>query len=415
MVSLASKAGIVGVVFIGILYQFIIKSLVFDVLGFARKIDSIKAYSNVRCEKIEKLGLEGCEDMWMHEKTGYLYMACSDTKSRLEWLPAVDRLNAHGRTGKDRVAVVNTRGSGPLSSRIQWLTVEDFMGVKGVGVLDLHGLDIRADENTDTLHILLINHRPAVDAATGEFLDGEKVGANSTVEQFQTVAGSSAMRYVRTYAHDVIQTPNRVAWVDDQAFVFTNDHSGKVGTRRALDPLLGGGSVGYCDGNGCHIAYSKGLNFPNGLIQGRDGLIYVPNSATTNIAVFSLTEDHLLEQVHVIKSLYPIDNLSVDGKGDIYAASFPSLHLFTRATKDPFNVDPPSAVVKISRDGKGFQGTSGRAGAAKWDDGEFIVEKLMEDDGSVLPGSTIAIHDSQTGRVFLGGAMSPFITICETR
>lgn len=89
MVSLASKASIVGVALVGILYQFIFKSIVFDVLGVARKVDSIKAYSHVRCEKIDKLGLEGCEDMWMHEKTGYLYMACSDTKSRQEWLPAL--------------------------------------------------------------------------------------------------------------------------------------------------------------------------------------------------------------------------------------------------------------------------------------------------------------------------------------
>jgi arylesterase / paraoxonase len=104
----------------------------------------------------------------------------------------------------------------------------------------------------------------------------------------------------------------------------------------------------------------------------------------------------------VIKDLLPMDNLSVDGKGDIYAASFPKMYLFARATKDPFNIDPPSAVVKVSRPGKG-------------NDGEYVVEKFFEDDGSVLPGSTIAVHDSQTGRVFLGGAMSPFITICETR
>lgn len=74
-----------------------------------------------------------------------------------------------------------------------------------------------------------------------------------------------------------------------------------------------------------------------------------------------------------------------------------------RSTKDPFNVDPPSGVTKISRAGKNSK------------DGDYIVEKFFEDNGSVLPGSTIAVHDSQTGKVFLGGAMSPFITICETR
>jgi arylesterase / paraoxonase len=251
MVSLASKLAIVGVVFIAILYQFIFKTLVFDVFGLGRKVDSIKDYSHVRCEKTDKLGLEGCEDMWLHEKTGYLYMACSNTNSRQEWIPALvfhistsefqqltkcslDHLNAYGRERKDRVAVVDTRKPGPLSSRIQWLTVENFPGINGDSSLDLHGLDIRPDEHTDTLRILLVNHRPPINPVTGELLDATSIGANSTIEQFQTKAGSSTMRYVRTYAHKAIQTPNRVAWVNDHAFVFTNDHSGKVGLVRKV-------------------------------------------------------------------------------------------------------------------------------------------------------------------------------------
>ena len=37
------------------------------------------------------------------------------------------------------------------------------------------------------------------------------------------------MRHVKTYVHDSIQTPNDVAWVGEESFVFTNDHSSKVG------------------------------------------------------------------------------------------------------------------------------------------------------------------------------------------
>jgi len=98
--------------------------------------------------------------------------------------------------------------------------------------MNLHGFDVRPDKHTDTLRILLVNHRPAIDAVTGKLLDGTKAGANSTIEQFQTKVGSSTMRHVRTYAHEIIQTPNRVAWVNDHAFLFTNDHSGKVGIVR---------------------------------------------------------------------------------------------------------------------------------------------------------------------------------------
>ncbi|CAG8961721.1 hypothetical protein HYFRA_00006261 [Hymenoscyphus fraxineus] len=415
MVNLASKFAIIGVVFVGILYQFLFKTLIFDVLGYGRKINSLKDYSNVRCEKIDDLGLEACEDMWLHQKTGFLYMACSSSLSRQEWLPAIDHLNNTGRLLKDRVAVLDTRGSGSVASRLKWLSLEQFSGSSGDLALNLHGLDILEDKHTDTLRILLVNHRPPIDPRTGNHLDATLVGANSTIEQFQTKAGSSTMRHVRTYFNEAIQTPNRVAWVNDHSFVFTNDHSAKVGLRRRLDLVIGGGNVAFCSRNSCNIAYSSGFNFPNGLVRGRDGLIYVPSTVGMKIDVFSLSEDHKLHLVHTIKSPLGLDNLSVDGDGNIFAAGFPALHNWNKATKDPFNINPESTVLKIRRDGKGYQGTSRKAHVEKWNDGNYVVEKVFEDTNGVLPGATIAVHDSETGRFFLGGAFSPFITICETR
>jgi uncharacterized protein YqcC (DUF446 family) len=88
MVSLISKLAIAGVVLVAVLYQFLIKHLVFGFLGVGREVASIQTYGHLRCQKVEELGLEACEDMWLHEKTGYLYMACSDSRSREQWLPA---------------------------------------------------------------------------------------------------------------------------------------------------------------------------------------------------------------------------------------------------------------------------------------------------------------------------------------
>jgi arylesterase / paraoxonase len=107
--------------------------------------------------------------------------------------------------------------------------VENFSGIKGDGTMNLHGFDIRHDKNTDVLHILLINHRPPIDLEHGEPLDATIIGANSTIEHFRTEVDSDSMRHVRTYANALIQTPNRVAWATDDSFVFTNDHSVKVG------------------------------------------------------------------------------------------------------------------------------------------------------------------------------------------
>jgi arylesterase / paraoxonase len=88
MVNLISRLAVVGAVFIAILYQFLFKSIIFDCLGYGRKVLSIKDFKDVRCEKVTELGLEGCEDMWLHDPTGFLFMACSDSQSRTKWLPA---------------------------------------------------------------------------------------------------------------------------------------------------------------------------------------------------------------------------------------------------------------------------------------------------------------------------------------
>lgn len=83
-----------------------------------------------------------------------------------------------------------------------------------------------------------------------------------------------------------------------------------------------------------------------------------------------------------------MDNLSVDSNGDIFAASFPHLYKTARSFDDPFAVNPPSAVFRIR----------------KLDGGEYEVKKMLEDDGGVLPGSTVAVHDpKKPEKYFFGG------------
>jgi arylesterase/paraoxonase len=86
--NLISRVAVIGVVFIAVAYEFLFKSIIFDSLGYGRKVLSIKNFKDVRCEKVTELGLEGCEDMWLHEPTGFIFMACSDSQSRSKWLPA---------------------------------------------------------------------------------------------------------------------------------------------------------------------------------------------------------------------------------------------------------------------------------------------------------------------------------------
>ena len=55
--------------------------------------------------------------------------------------------------------------------------------------------------------------------------DPYEVGADSTVEVFNTSPGEKDMHFVATYKDPIISTPNDiVAGPDDMTFYFTNDH-----------------------------------------------------------------------------------------------------------------------------------------------------------------------------------------------
>lgn len=130
----------------------------------------------------------------------------------------------------------------------------------------------------------------------------------------------------------------------------------------------------------------------------------MPNTVTPgNIEVFSLKEYHKLSFLDTISVPYPVDNLSVDKNGDIFAASFPQVYKWIESSKTPFDVNVPTAVLRIRK--ADMEGKKG-----KWE-----VETILEDDGAVVGGASIAIHDTETGRIFTGGAVAPFISICETR
>ncbi|KAK1597852.1 uncharacterized protein LY79DRAFT_656168 [Colletotrichum navitas] len=96
------------------------------------------------------------------------------------------------------------------------------------------------------------------------------------------------------------------------------------------------GDVSFCSvSSGCKRV-SERHRYPNGLVRGRDGLIFVPSAMAGGIQVYRvLPEDEGPQKVAEIPMPYSIDNLSVDGKGDIYAAVFPRGIEILQAIKDP--------------------------------------------------------------------------------
>lgn len=161
--------------------------------------------------------------------------------------------------------------------------------------LDLHGFDVR--RVGDQLRFWLINHRPPMNPETGESLDALKVGANSTIEIFDLDQATETLEHLKTIASLAIVTPNGLAVdADGVGFAVTNDHTTKVGLYRALELLVGGRSVSYCnsDSGECQIVTRQSCNMANGIVNIGHGHFLVSQSGTGIVVAYQLQGEKMI-------------------------------------------------------------------------------------------------------------------------
>lgn len=78
------------------------------------------------------------------------------------------------------------------------------------------------------IRLWIINHRPSI-SHSGSYTDQSKTGANSTIEVFEHVKGTSEMKFIRTITSKEIISPNDLAAVGNGGVLITNDLGSKVG------------------------------------------------------------------------------------------------------------------------------------------------------------------------------------------
>ncbi|OBT60735.1 hypothetical protein VE03_09815 [Pseudogymnoascus sp. 23342-1-I1] len=414
---MGGRAVIVGLsaIAIGLFYQFFLKDILFIAIGKGRVVQPIEDFP-YNCHKIYGPDniLESCEDLWLDDEGRTLYGACVDLTSRHEWSPGGDKFNASGRNANGRFVALNIDSPGLDgnygATRLQ--ITGDYVGPGGSKAIDPNGFDVEILPN-NRLRFWMTNLRPPVDVISREYLDATKIGANTTVESFELVRGEDTLKWTGTFgANDgVVHSANKVAADLIGGFVVSNDHSSPIGLRRSLDLFLGGGSVAHCTkSNDCKIVVD-GLSFPNGLVRGLDGLFYVPSSMTGRIGVYSLSSTGLTKTDEIEVGM-PIDNLSVDANGDIFAAAFPDSLKLIKEVTNPTGLEVPGTVWQIRKV------SSERDESVKGEGrviGNYRVWKVLEDrDGMSMPSATtVAVHDAKTGRIFLGAVMGGHLTVCE--
>lgn len=388
---------------IAIPYGLRIYRIIFLIFPIARVIQPIENFP-YNCERVEHPLLEGCEDIWLDYQGRKLYAACSTIATRTGWSPGGDMFNVSARDQLDHISVmdIDEPGSDGLYG-VRQLKI----GATYKDSLDLHGFDVR--RIGDQLRFWLINHRPPMNPETGVPLDAFKVGANSTIEIFDLNQATNTLEHLKTIASVAIVTPNGLAVdADGVGFAVTNDHTTKSGLYRALELLVGGGSVSYCnsDSGQCQIVTRENCNMANGIVNIGNGHFLVSQSGTGVVVAYQLQGEKMI-QAGVLDLEVPLDNLSLDPEGNIFVAAFPNVRYLWEAMRNPYTFSSPAAAFKISPQA---------LRAERQGDNEFPVLKLVEDrDGKKLPTTTVVVHDAKTNRLFLAGVTSPFIGVCMMR
>ncbi|KAF2639464.1 calcium-dependent phosphotriesterase [Massarina eburnea CBS 473.64] len=397
--GLFATGSVLAVLFASV-YQLWLKEVLTVTVGVGRVIQNIDEFP-YQCRRLEHKRLEACEDLWLDNEARVLYAACAGTMHRRHWSPSIAQLNVSGRRpgGGELIALdidaADKDGFFPFHA----LETSGYTDAVGGTELDLVGFDVEVIDSS-TIHFYLVNLRPPVDDEL-KYVDASKIGANSTIEIFEFRKGETSMKHLRTISSPEIISPNNIAALGGGALVFSNDHSGKVGLRRELDPILGGGNIIYCSSlDDCHTASppTPNLRFPNGLAKGTDGRIYVPSTVDGKIYVYEVEPNtNNLDHVDTIEVGMPLDNINVDANGDMWVPGVPNILETMKTTTRPLEVNSPATLFRVGRNS-----------------GEWKVEKVLEDgEAKVMSLATTVAHDVKTGRLFVGAALAPYLVVCD--
>ncbi|KAF9449175.1 serum paraoxonase/arylesterase [Macrolepiota fuliginosa MF-IS2] len=359
-------------------YQFWFKEVLL-IAGYNRVVESV---GNKNCRKVPDL--RACEKLVVHQPSGHVYLACSETHLRLKWLPSTMYFNTEGAS-KDYIAIYE-----PETSKITKLK---FTGHKNSQGFSSHGMDVvPSASNPSESFVYIVNHRPPIG------VDPVTTGADSVLEIFKHTSGSDELTHIKTFESPLIITPNDVVGSDDgQSLYFTNDNGRKIGFARPLDSFRKATSVVYCHvKEGCKYAI-KDMNGNNGIVRASNGTLYVAGCVYGGLTVLEEQSDNTLVITDHIKTDRGMDNLSIDSEGHVWAAAFPKIiKLMTETFVDP-NVLVPSSALRFSIN----------TGPGAFYGEKYKVEKLFEDDGQFASGSTTVAYDAQRKTIFLHGEFIP--------
>jgi len=336
------KRGLIAaLVLVGVTALFVV-----DLLADAGSFRRIEPHFDGSCRPLG--GIVGAEDFALSESAGLLFVSSDDR-----------RATARGEAVQGGIyaldlAALDSDGDLPAPRPV----TAGFAG-------ELHPHGIGLLETPDGMRLFVVNHTSTGSAVEILAWDGEGFAAVDSIRDAR------------------IHDPNDVLAVGPRSFYVTNDHGASSAWGRTLEEYLRRpwSDVVYFDGERSREV-ARRLRYANGIAASPDGAeVYV--AATVGRSIVRYRRDPATGDL-VMRERIPVgtgvDNILVDGDGNLWVGAHPPLLRFVAFAKDARQRSPSEVLWLEPRPRP--RGLTERAGER--------FREVFLDDGSRLSGSSVA-------------------------
>jgi arylesterase/paraoxonase len=315
--------------------------LIAAVLGFKTYYQSgaFRTITNKFQGTVKKMGgVSGVEDITVDQSTGIAFLSSMD-----RWR------EKQGNKTRGAIYSLNLNDSTANPENLTTNLVFEFMP---------HGISLFHSPTGKTI-LFAINHR-----RDGNYIEVFEYRNDSLIHR-------------ESISDPLMISPNDVVGVGERSFYFTNDHNEKASSSRLLKDLLamGTGEVIYYAGGKAVRTSVEGIQYANGINVNAEGTqVYVASTTGKEIIVCDRdVASGSLREITRVPCGTGVDNIEIDGVGDLWVGCHPQMLKFLSHSKDE-NTISPSEVIKVS--------------AGK--DGKFNIETMYMNDGSEISASSVA-------------------------